>query len=187
MRACVLSVLALAVLCPVTGADEKKGKKVEDIYGFTLKTIDGKDASLADYKGKAVLFVNVASFCGYTRQYTGLQELHEKYKDKGLVVVGVPANEFGSQEPGTDAEIKEFCSSKYSVTFPMLSKIVVKGSGIHPLYAYLTGTAKPAGTIGWNFEKILVGKNGKALARFKSSVDPNSEELTKAIDEALAK
>ncbi|MBL8223464.1 MAG: glutathione peroxidase, partial [Bryobacterales bacterium] len=133
------------------------------VHEFSMKTIDGKQASLADYKGKVVLFVNVASQCGYTPQYAGLQSLYEKYQGKGLVVVGVPANDFGSQEPGSDAEIKTFCSRNYNVTFPMLSKVVVKGSGKVPLYEYLTQTG---GEVKWNFTKFLVGKDGKVRARF---------------------
>ena len=148
-----------------------------------MKSIDGKQSSLADYKGKVVLFVNVASQCGYTPQYSGLQSLYEKYQGKGLVVVGVPSNDFGSQEPGSDAEIKTFCSRNYNVTFPMLSKVVVKGSGKVPLYEYLTQTG---GEVKWNFTKFLVGKDGKVRARFESGARPDSSELTGAIEKALA-
>jgi len=153
------------------------------VHEFSMKSIDGKQASLADYKGKVVLFVNVASQCGYTPQYSGLQSLYEKYKSKGLVVVGVPANDFGSQEPGSDAEIKTFCSRNYNVTFPMLSKVVVKGSGKVPLYEYLTQTG---GEVKWNFTKFLVGKDGKVRARFESGTGPDSKELAGAVEKALA-
>ena len=153
------------------------------VHEFSMKSIDGKQTSLADYKGKVVLFVNVASQCGYTPQYSGLQSLYEKYEGKGLVIVGVPANDFGSQEPGSDAEIKTFCSRNYNVTFPMLSKVVVKGSDKVPLYEYLTQTG---GEVKWNFTKFLVGKDGKVRARFESGTKPDAKELSNAVEQALA-
>ena len=153
------------------------------IHEFTMNSIDGKPTSLKSWQGKVVLVVNVASQCGYTPQYTGLEALYQKYKDKGLVIVGVPANNFGGQEPGTDEEIKTFCSRKYSVTFPMMSKVSVKGSDSAPLYQYLT-TAK-GGDVKWNFTKFLVGKDGKVIERFEPKVAPESPELTAAIDAAL--
>jgi glutathione peroxidase len=153
------------------------------IHEFTLKSIDGKPAPLADYKGKVVLVVNVASQCGYTPQYAGLQALYDRYKAKGFVVLGVPSNDFGAQEPGSEAEIKDFCKRNYGVTFPMTSKVVVTGSEKTPLYAYLTQTG---GEVGWNFTKFLVGKDGKVRARFDSSTKPESAELTTAIEKALA-
>jgi glutathione peroxidase len=157
------------------------------IYDIKLKDIDGKDTTLAAYKGKAVLIVNVASKCGYTKQYTGLQALHEKYKDKGLVVLGFPCNQFGGQEPGSNEEIKAFCSSKFSVTFPLFDKIDVNGDNRHPLYEKLAGKDSPfPGNIKWNFNKFLIGKDGTILNRFDSKVAPDSEELTKAVDTALA-
>ena len=134
------------------------------IYDFTLNSIDGQPTPLASYKGKVVLLVNVASRCGYTPQYTALEALYEKYKDRGFVIVGVPANNFGAQEPGTNAEIKTFCSSKYHVTFPMMAKVSVKGDDITPLYQFLTDkTANPktGGEIGWNFTKFLVDADGR--------------------------
>ena len=155
---------------------------------FKMTGLDGKEVDLAQYKGKVVLFVNVASRCGYTKQYTGLQALYEKYQKDGLVVIGVPANEFGGQEPGTNEDIAKFCASKYSVTFPMLGKVVVKGDGIAPLYAFLTDKAtnpKFAGEIGWNFEKFLVGKTGEVVARYKSKVEPDAAELVTAIEAEL--
>ncbi|MEZ6143156.1 MAG: glutathione peroxidase [Zavarzinella sp.] len=153
-----------------------------------MKAIDGKEVDLAQFKGKVVLLVNVASRCGYTKQYKDLQALYEKYGKDGLVVIGVPANEFGKQEPGTDAEIAEFCSTKYSVTFPMMSKVVVKGEGICPLYDYLTSkTTNPsfAGPIGWNFEKFLIGRDGAVKGRYKSNIAPMDEQLTTAIQKEL--
>jgi glutathione peroxidase len=153
----------------------------------TMKSIDGEDVDLGGYQGKVVLVVNVASRCGATPQYTGLQALYDKYKDKGFVVLGFPANDFGRQEPGSDAEIKEFCSTRYDVTFPMFSKITVKGADRPKLYQVLTETADPAGEIGWNFEKFLIGKDGKVAGRFKTRVSPDDPELVAAIEAALAK
>ena len=157
------------------------------VHDFTLKSIDGKDAPLSSYKGKVLLLVNVASQCGYTPQYAGLQSLYTKFKDQGLVIVGVPANNFGGQEPGTDAEIKTFCSRNYGVTFPMMSKVSVKGADITPLYSYLIATPGMTGDIQWNFTKFVVGKDGKPVARFGSSTKPDAPELVKAIETALAK
>ena len=153
----------------------------------TMKKIDGKEVDLSTYKGKVVLIVNVASRCGYTGQYAGLEKLYATYKDKGLVVLGFPANEFGGQEPGSDAEIAAFCSSKYGVTFDMFSKIVVKGPGKAALYKTLTESATPAGEVGWNFEKFLIGRDGKVVGRFKSGVAPDDATLTKAIEAELGK
>ena len=152
------------------------------VYEYTMNTIDGKPAPLSDYKGKVVLFVNVASKCGYTPQYKGLEALYRKYKDQGFVIVGVPANNFGAQEPGTNEEIKTFCSRNYDVTFPMTSKVSVKGGDITPLYTYLTQTG---GDVKWNFTKFLVGKNGQVVQRFEPAVTPDSPELNKAIEGAL--
>lgn len=154
-----------------------------NVHAFTLNSIDGKPVSLADYKGKVVLIVNVASKCGFTPQYTGLESLYEKYKDQGFVIVGVPANNFGSQEPGTNEEIATFCSRKYNVSFPMMAKVSVKGDDITPLYQYLT-TAK-GGDVKWNFTKFLIGKDGQIAARFESAVKPDAPELTAAVETAL--
>ena len=159
-----------------------------NVLDFTLNSIDGKPAPLSQYQGKVVLIVNVASRCGYTPQYAGLEKIYEKYKDKGFVILGFPANNFGAQEPGTDEEIKTFCSSKYMVTFPMYSKISVKGEGIHPLYQFLTdkqANPKTGGYIQWNFTKFLVGKDGKVIARFEPAVTPESADVTSAIEKAL--
>jgi glutathione peroxidase len=179
---------ALGVVAMV--ANTSKGDKMNGPLEGKMKSIDGKDVNLADFKGKVVLFVNVASRCGYTSQYTGLQSIHEKHKDAGLVVIGVPANEFGSQEPGDDETIKKFCSSKYNVSFPMMSKVVVKGDGICTLYKHLTSketNPKFGGDIGWNFEKFLIGRDGSIVGRFKSGVEPESDELVTAIKKELEK
>jgi glutathione peroxidase len=160
-----------------------------NVLEFTLNSIDGKPAPLAQYKGKVVMIVNVASKCGYTPQYAGLEALYEKYKDQGFVILGFPANNFGQQEPGTNEEIKTFCSRTYNVTFPMMSKVSVKGSDKTPLYQYLTDSSanpKTGGEIKWNFTKFLVDKNGSVVARFESAVTPESADLVKAIDQALA-
>jgi len=159
------------------------------VYDFTLNTIDGQAAPLAAYKGKLVLLVNVTSRCGYTPQYTALESIYEKYKDRGFVIVGIPANNFGAQEPGTNAEIKTFCTSKYQVTFPMMAKVSVKGDDTTPLYQFLTNkTANPqtGGEIKWNFTKFLIGPDGHILARFEPAVTPDSLEVTSAIEKALA-
>jgi glutathione peroxidase len=157
------------------------------VYSFTLNSIDGKPSPLADYKGKVVLLVNVASKCGYTPQYSALEATYEKYKDQGFVILGFPANNFGAQEPGTNEEIKTFCTRKYSVTFPMYSKISVKGDDQAPLYAYLTKETGPgiAGEIKWNFTKFLVDRDGKVVQRFESAVTPDSKEVTAAIEKQL--
>lgn len=159
----------------------------QSVYDVPLKNIDGKDASLKDYKGKVILVVNVASKCGYTPQYKGLEATFQKYKDKGLVVAGFPCNQFGSQEPGSNEEIKQFCSSKYSVTFPLFDKIEVNGANRHPLYQILAGKDSPfPGDIKWNFNKFLIGKDGKIIKRFDSKAAPESKEVTEAIEAALA-
>lgn len=159
----------------------------QSIYDIKLKDIDGKDTTLAAYKGKPVLIINVASKCGYTKQYSGLEATYQKYKAQGFAVLGFPCNQFGGQEPGTNEEIKQFCSSKFNVTFPLFDKIEVNGANRHPLYVALAGKDSPfPGDIKWNFNKFLVGKDGKIIKRFDSKVTPDSEELTKAIEAALA-
>lgn len=158
------------------------------LQDLPLKDIDGKACSLKSYAGKVVLVVNVASQCGYTKQYKPLEATYRKYKDRGLVVLGVPSNDFGAQEPGTAAEIKTFCTSKFDVTFPLLEKAGVKpGPGQHPLYAALTGKDSPfPGDVKWNFGKFLIGRDGKILARFQSADEPDSAAVTQAIEAALA-
>jgi glutathione peroxidase len=152
------------------------------VYTFKLKTIDGKDFSLAKYKGKKLLIVNTASKCGFTPQYAELQKLADQYKDK-VVVVGFPANNFGGQEPGTNSEVKEFCQKNFGVTFPLSSKVSVKGDDIDPLFQYLTTEPNPdfTGEIKWNFEKFLIDENGKLIHRYRSTVKPLSDEITKAL------
>jgi glutathione peroxidase len=160
------------------------------VHQFKVKTIDGTEKSLSDYKGRVLLIVNVASRCGYTSQYADLEALNKSHASKGLSILGFPANNFGGQEPGTNAEIKDFCSTKFNVTFDMFEKISVKGGDKHPLYAYLTsggGNGDLSGEVGWNFEKFLVDKNGRIVKRFKSGVDPLSEELIQAIEQEEAK
>lgn len=159
-----------------------------DLVDIPLKDIDGKETSLAGLKGKAYVIVNVASQCGYTRQYSGLQALHESMKESGLMVLGFPCNDFGGQEPGSEAEIKAFCSSNYDVGFPMFSKVSITGDDKHPLYDALTGegSAKP-GQVGWNFEKFVVAGDGTVVARFDSGTEPDDPELASAIKTALSK
>ena len=184
----ILMVVAATTLKAWSGNDNPKGEKQAMIYNFALKSIDGKEVNLSQYRGKALLLVNVASQCGYTPQYEGLQKIYSKYKDRGLVVLGFPANNFGAQEPGTDQEIKTFCSTRYNVTFPMFSKISVKGPGRHPLYQYLTNAAtnpKFPGEIKWNFNKFLVDKQGNIAARFDSKDAPESETVVGAIEKTL--
>src|ERR1700722_12479031 len=158
------------------------------VYSYTLKSIDGQPVSLKSYRGKVLLLVNVASKRGYTPQYAGLESLYEKYKDRGLVIVGIPANNFAQQEPGTNAEIKQFCSNKYNVSFPMMAKVSVLGDDQTPLYSFLTGKdtdPQYAGDIKWNFTKFLFDRNGKPVARFEPAVTPDSPEVAAAIESAL--
>ncbi len=181
------SLLVLACALPAAAADSKDAKSPLD---FKVKSIDGKDVDLADYKGKVVLIVNTASKCGLTPQYAALEKLHEEYGDKGLAILGFPANEFGKQEPGSNKEIAEFCSAKYDVKFPMFEKIVVKGEGINPLYDYLTSektNPKFPGEISWNFEKFLIGRDGQVVARFAPRTKPEAEEVVETITAELAK
>jgi glutathione peroxidase len=179
----------LLVVAPgLSRAEEGAKKKVPPVLNFKMKSLDGKDVDLGQYQGKVVLIVNVASQCGYTPQYKGLEALYEKYGKDGLVVLGVPANEFGGQEPGSNEEIARFCSSKYGVTFPMLAKVVVKGNGICPLYKHLTAKEtdpKFGGAIKWNFTKFLVGRDGAIVGRFEPKVKP--DEMTQAIETELKK
>jgi glutathione peroxidase len=158
-----------------------------NIYNFTLPSLDGEPLPLANFKGKVVMLVNVASRCGYTPQYTGLEALYEKYKDQGFVILGFPANNFGGQEPGTNQEIKKFCSTKYSVTFPIYGKVSVKGDDETPLYQYLTKQADPThtGDIKWNFTKFLVDRNGNVAQRFEPAVTPESKEVVTAVEKLL--
>ena len=161
--------------------------RAESLYEIAVKDIDGHATTLAPFKGRVLLVVNVASECGYTPQYAGLQAAFEKYSAKGLTVLGFPCNQFGEQEPGTNAEIKKFCSATFHVTFPLFDKIDVNGAKRHPLYAALAGKGSPfPGDIGWNFTKFLVGRDGRIVKRFDSATEPDSPEVIKAIEAALA-
>jgi len=176
----------VAVLAVPAFAEEKKVTALS----HKLKDIKGNDVELSKYKGKVVMLVNVASKCGLTPQYEALQSLYEKYEKKGFVIIGIPANEFGKQEPGTNEEIEKFCTSKYSVTFPMMAKIVVKGDGIHPLYKDLISIdTKPAGKgdITWNFEKFIINKEGEVVARFAPRTKPDDAKLVETIETELKK
>lgn len=159
------------------------------LYDFSMKSIAGEATPLSAYRGKAVLVVNVASRCGLTPHYAGLQKLYKEYRDDGLEILGFPCNQFGTQEPGSDAEIQQFCTSRYAVTFPMFSKIEVNGPGRAPLYAWLTSQATQpdgAGDVAWNFAKFLIGKDGRVRARFGPQTAPESNEIRNALGEALA-
>ena len=157
------------------------------LYAIPLKDIDGKTATLTPYAGKVLLIVNVASKCGNTPQYEGLEALWQKRREQGLVVLGFPSNDFGSQEPGTEDEIKTFCASKYNVSFPLFSKLHVNGAEQHPLYEALSGKNSPfPGPVKWNFGKFLIGRDGKVIARFEPGMKPEAPEITAAIDAALA-
>jgi glutathione peroxidase len=203
-----LALFAIALIAPATLAgpkddnakskDKQKGsgsKSQKEANGktpalaFTMKDIDGKEQDLRQYAGKVVLMVNVASRCGFTKQYKGLEALYQKYRDKGLVVLGFPANDFGKQEPGTNEEIKSFCTGKYKVTFPMFAKVSVKGADTCPLYKHLSsksGGNKKGSAVTWNFNKFLVSRQGEVIAHFDSRVTPEDEKLVKAIEKALA-
>jgi len=179
----------LAGLC-LTLTLNAEDKKVPAVLNFKMKSLDGKDVDLSKYQGKVVLVINVASACGYTGQYKGMQGLHDKYAKDGLVVLGVPCNDFGKQEPGSEADIAKFCESKYGVKFDMLSKVAITGKEPAPLYKHLISketNPKFGGAVKWNFTKFLIGKNGEIVGRFEPDVEPNAPELTKAIEAELAK
>ncbi len=174
--------LAAIMLSPIIATHA-----ADSIYDLPLKDIDGKATSLKPEQGKVILIVNVASHCGYTPQYAALEATYKKYQDQGLVICGFPCNQFGSQEPGTDADIKQFCTATYNVTFPMFDKLEVNGTNRAPLYVLLAGKESPfPGNIHWNFTKFLIGRDGKIINRFDSKVKPDSAELTKAVEAALA-
>lgn len=185
MRSLLSYTLALGVLTTMATADDH-----ECALNFKAKTIDGAMVDLEDYEGNVVLVVNTASQCGLTRHYAGLEKLYGKYKDKGFVVLGFPCNQFGSQEPGSDAEIKQFCTSKYSVSFPMFSKIDVNGDEAAPIYKYLTSKdvePKGKGSVSWNFEKFLIDREGNLVNRFAPPTSPDAPELVEAIEVEIAK
>ena len=196
-RICLLAGPAL-VLVALVGVAVAMGARrrppapavtAHSVLDFTVNDIDGTPVALSSYRGRVLLVVNVASKCGLTPQYAGLQQLYDAHKDSGLVVLGFPANNFMNQEPGSEAQIKDFCSLTYGVTFPMFSKVSVRGDDIHPLYAYLTsGPDHPelAGEVSWNFNKFLVGRDGRLIARFGSRTRPDDAELIAAVSKALA-
>jgi glutathione peroxidase len=157
------------------------------VSGIAVNQMDGSAKSLGDYAGNVLLIVNVASYCGYTPQYKGLEQLHKTYKDQGLRVMGFPCNDFGAQEPGSNAEIQQFCDRNYGVTFELFDKVQAKGANQHPLYKVLCESVSPAGDVNWNFEKFLVSKTGEVVARYRSSVKPEDAELVRAIEQELAK
>jgi len=160
----------------------------KSIYNFSVKDIDGKEIQLSDYRGKVLLIVNVASRCGFTKQYNGLEEIYRKYKERGFEVLAFPCNDFGNQEPGTNEEIKEFCSSKFDVSFQLFDKVKVLGGDKEPLYAFLTDNPVTGKSdIGWNFEKFIIDRKGNIIKRFKSNVDPLSETLITVLEEELQK
>jgi glutathione peroxidase len=192
MRLILSAILCLGAMTTMATADDSpKGDHKHDhecALDFRMNDIDGKEVDLEDYEGKVVLIVNTASQCGLTPQYAGLEELYKKYGEKGFVVLGFPCNQFGTQEPGTEAEIKKFCSTRYNVSFPMFSKIEVNGDDATPLYKYLTSKdSKPAGkgNISWNFEKFLVDRDGNLINRFSPRTKPSDAELVKAIEGQL--
>lgn len=181
----IAALMFALLLCVATAFAEP----AKSIYDFTLNNIDGNPTPLASFKGKVVVLVNVASRCGFTPQYAALESVYEKYKDKGLVIIGIPANNFLWQEPGSNEEIKTFCTRKYNVTFPMMAKVSVKGGDKTPLYQFLTDknlNPKVGGEIGWNFTKFVFDRNGNPVARFSPSTTPDSPEVIKAIESALA-
>jgi glutathione peroxidase len=186
----LLAFAALAVCAGVTLAEGKDEKKAAPVLSFTMDSLSGKPVDLAQYQGKVVLIVNVASKCGFTPQYKGLEALYEKYGKDGFVILGFPANNFGHQEPGTNEEISEFCSKNYGVTFPMFAKVSVKGADQCPLYHFLTSAEtdpKFKGPIRWNFDKFLINRKGEIVNRFQPQAPPDSGAVTQAIEAELAK
>lgn len=188
ISAVVFASLSVALVSARSVGEERKG--ADSVLGHTMKSLEGKDVDLSKYEGKVVLFVNVASACGATPQYKDLQALHEKYGKDGLAVVGVPCNQFGEQEPGSAKEIRDFCDKEYKVSFDLLAKVDVNGDKACPLYKYLTSEAaypKDAGRVKWNFEKFLVSREGKVVARYRTGVNPSSKDVVQAIESELAK
>ena len=190
-----MGLLSVFVMTLALQAEDKKEpakpeKAVPAVLNFKMKSLGGKEVDLSKYQGKVVLMVNVASKCGATPQYTPLQELHEKYKDQGLVVLGFPCNQFGAQEPGTATEIEEFCTENYGVTFDMFEKIDVNGEKAAPLYKFLTSketNPDSPGKINWNFEKFLISRDGKIVSRFKTQISPDEPDVVKAIEAEIGK
>jgi glutathione peroxidase len=183
----LITTLCVALSCAfaaLTAAEDPA--MASPVLKTTMNDINGKPYDFSQNQGKVIMLVNVASRCGNTPQYAGLEDLYNKYKDKGLVIIGIPANNFGAQEPGTDAEIQTFCTSKYQVTFPMLSKVSVKGDDICPLYQYLTTQSPNPGPVTWNFAKFLVGRNGQVVDRFDPKTKPDDAKLVSSVEAALA-
>lgn len=184
----ISALLLLVFYCTSTAPAQsgaENGLPSGKVHTFTLKSIDGEDVRLSDFKGSLLLLVNTASKCGYTPQYAPLEELNQRYRDRGLRVLAFPANNFGAQEPGSNTEIKEFCTSTYGITFDLFEKISVKGEDIHPLYQFLTTESGFPGEIRWNFTKFLVDREGNVVARFETKVDPLSEEVVSEIEKRL--
>jgi len=184
----IAKILMISIfLFSTISAAEGEGTKMKNVYDFEVKNIDGKDVKLSDFEGKVLLIVNVASKCGYTHQYDGLEKIYKNYKDKGFEILAFPCNDFGGQEPGTNKEIVEFCTTNFGVSFPMFDKIKVLGKEKAPLYEFLTtNEATGKGDIGWNFEKFLISADGKIAGRYKSGLSPESKELTSAIERQLS-
>ena len=181
--------LSVFLIATLSSAQTRIGGRVPDVLNFTMKSLSGEPVNLSKYQGRVVLIVNTASECGFTYQYEGLEALHKKYAAQGLSILGFPSNDFGAQEPGSDAQIQQFCKSNYGVEFDMFSKVKVLGGNKVPLFQHLTSSStnsKFPGEISWNFEKFLIGRDGQILGRFKSPVEPQSRELTGAIEAALA-
>lgn len=188
MRILPIVLTALIINNCTTGTNMQTKLRPNDgkLYAFSVNTIEGEIKSLEEYKGKVLMIVNVASKCGYTPQYEGLEEIFKKYKDRGFMILGFPANNFLRQEPGTDEEIKSFCSLTYGVTFDMFSKISVKGKDQHPLYSYLTNESSVSGPVKWNFQKYLVDRKGNVVARFTPATDPTDSTLIAALESLLS-
>lgn len=183
LKAFSLSLLATTAAAVSASATEQKGSA----YDFTFTSIDGKPMPLSQYKGKTLLVVNTASFCGFTQQYKGLQALYDKYEAKGLVVVGVPSNDFGGQEPGSTKDIKEFCEGAFGITFPLTEKVPVIGASAHPFYKWVVDTLGSKSAPGWNFHKYLIARDGRVVKSFYSGYAPDSQDVVAAVEEELAK
>jgi glutathione peroxidase len=189
LLAVFVGIVVVGVLMPNASAQTKEDPMSKDsmLYSFTMESIDGTPVPLSSYKGDVLVIVNVASFCGYTPQYEDLQAVYDEYKARGLRVLAFPANNFGNQEPGSNDEIKEFCTSKYDVSFDLFSKISVKGDDQHPLYRYITQDSPFPGEVKWNFQKYLVDRSGNIIAMFPSKVKPTDEEFVIKLQTALAR
>ena len=185
IAALVVCALSLSAAKMAAAEENPMPTQTESFYSFTVKTIDGQDQKLEDYRGKALLVVNTASKCGFTKQYKGLEELYEKYKSRGFEILAFPANNFMGQEPGSNEEIKKFCELKFKTTFPLFSKISVKGKDMHPLYQYLTSRSGMEGDISWNFNKFIISPDGQVVARFDSKAEPLSDKLTSKLEPVL--